>query len=160
MDTIINFFNHPFFIIVGGLATIIMFIGFLYTVYLILWGVLPVWYRLGLGLAKGKIAVFASTEFNSIYNMLVDSGIFKKVNIIQISKNDLKKSSNMNIFLVHWKDYADKIDEILNIKKDSNALIIYAPQSEGRIDQAILDKINEHRNAIVVNLRGRLMNDI
>lgn len=157
---ILVFFNSPFFIIVGGFSTIAMVAGFLYTVYLILCGVLPVWYRLGIGLSKGKIAIFASSEFSSLHSMLVDSGIFKEKNIVQINKNELKKAVDKNIFLIHWKDFADKIDDILNIKKDSTALIIYAPQNEGRIDQSILDRINEHRNTIIVNLRGRLLNDV
>ena len=52
------------------------------------------------------------------------------------------------------------IDNILKIKDDSDALIIYAPQEEGLIDRSILEKINLERNSIVVNFRGRLLNDI
>ena len=160
-NQITNFFNHPFFIIVGGLATILMIIGFFYTAYLVIKGVFPVWYRLGMGLSKRKIAIFASTEFESLKSMLVDSKIFEKNNVIQINKNDLKKAEKETIFLVHWKDYQEKIDDILALKKDSTALVVYAPQSEGKIEpQEKMDKINLHRNAIVVNFRGRLLNDI
>lgn len=157
---IINFFNHPFFIVVGGFATFVMIIGFLYTAWLVISGVLPVWYRLGIGLSERKIAVFASTDYASLQNMLVDSKMFKQSNILQISPTDLKKAEKQSLFLVHWKDFQSKLDEILSIKKDSTALIVYAPQSEGRIDQALVDKINEHRNSIIVNFRGRLLNDI
>lgn len=160
-NAITNFFNHPFFIVVGGLTTILMIVGFLYTTYLIIKGVFPVWYRLGIGLAKRKIAIFASGEFDGLKSMLVDSKIFEEDNIIQINKNDIKKAEKETIFLVHWKDYQEKIDEILTLKKDSTALIVYAPQSEGRIEpQEKMDKINSHRNTVVVNFRGRLMNDI
>lgn len=161
MTTIINFFNHPFFIIVGGLTTILMIAGFLYTTYLVIKGIFPVWYRLGLGLSKRKIAIFASTEFESLKSMLVDSKIFEGKNVIQINKNDLNKAEKETIFLVHWKDYQEKIDDILALKKDSTALVVYAPQSEGRIEpQEKMDKINSHRNTVVVNFRGRLLNDI
>lgn len=158
MFTVINFFNHPFFIIVGGLTTILMIVGFCYTAFLVIKGVFPVWYRLGIGLSKRKIAVFARDEYDSLNNMLVDSNIFTKV--VQIHKNDIKKAEKETVFLVHWKEFEDKIDDIISIKKDSTPLIIYAPQEEGFIDKDVMKKINSHRNSVVVNLRGRLLNDI
>lgn len=161
VNNVVSFFNHPFFIIIGGIATLLMIISFCYTVFLLIKGVLPVWYRLGIGLSKRKIAIFASTEFESLKMLLVDSKIFEERNILQVNKNDLKKAENETLFLVHWKDYQDKIDDILAIKKDSTALIIYAPQNEGRIEPiGKMEKINSHRNTIVVNFRGRLLNDI
>jgi hypothetical protein len=48
----------------------------------------------------------------------------------------------------------------LSEKKDGTALLIYAPQEEGFISKEDIAKINQHRNAIVVNFRGRLLNDI
>jgi hypothetical protein len=161
VNNVVDFFNHPFFIIVGGISTVLIIISFCYTVILVLKGVLPVWYRIGMGLSKRKIAIFAETEFGSLKSMLVDSRIFKDRNIIQIHKNDLNKAAGKSMFLVHWKDYRDKINDILSIKKDSTALIVYAPQNEGRIEPPdIMEKINSHRNTIVVSFRGRLLNDI
>jgi len=160
VNSVVSFFNHPFFIIVGGISTLLMIIIFFYTIFLVVKGVLPVWYRLGIGLSKRKIVVFASGEFESLKSMLVDSKIFKEKNIVQVNKNDLKKAANKTVFLVHWKDYQDKIDDILRIKKDSTALIVYAPQNEGHIEPKDMMEINSHRNTIVVNFRGRLLNDI
>ena len=160
IGNIVDFFNHPFFIVIGGISTLLMIIVFFYTSFIVVKGILPVWYRLGIGLSKRKIAVFASGEFESLKSMLVDSKIFKDNNIIQIDKNSLKKAENETIFLMHWLDYQDKIDDILNIKKDSTALIVYAPQDEGRIESDKMKEINSHRNTIVVNFRGRLLNDI
>lgn len=160
MQEIINFFNHPFFIIVGGATTLLMVLGGVYTIWLVIRGILPVWYRLGLGLSRRKIAIFASTEFASLSSMLSDSKIFERKNIVQINKNDLRKAEKETVFLVHWSGYKDKIDDILNYKRDGTALIVYAPQNEGRIDPAEMDKITSHRNTVVVNFRGRLLNDI
>lgn len=160
MEEIIKFFNHPFFIVVGGLATLLMIIGVIYAFWLIIRGVLPVWYRLGLGLSQRKIAIFSVTEFASLSSLLADSKIFERKNIVQINKNDMSKAEKETVFLVHWNDFKDKIDDILNYKKDDTALIVYAPQNEGRIDQQEMDKITTHRNTVVVNFRGRLLNDI
>ncbi|MGW8185417.1 MAG: hypothetical protein ACWGHO_04900 [Candidatus Moraniibacteriota bacterium] len=158
MNTIINFFNHPFFIIVGGIATIFMIVGFCYTAFLVVKGVFPVWYRLGIGLSKRKIAIFAKDEYQSLSDMITASKIFTTT--IQIHKNDIKKAEKETIYLVHWNEFQDKIEAILSIKKDTTPLIIYAPQEEGFIDKDIMKKINSHRNSVVVNLRGRLLNDI
>lgn len=161
MQAFVNFFNHPFFIIIGGISTTLIVLSFFYTLYLVIKGIIPVWYRLGMGLSKRKIAIFADGEFNSLKDMLVDSKIFCTNNISQINKNDLKKAENNTIFLVHWKEFQDKIDDILKIKKDSAALVVYAPRSEGIIEPVEkMELINSHRNTIVVNFRGRLLNDI
>jgi len=135
-------------------------LGVLYGIYLFFKGLLPVWYRLGMGLAKRKIAVYATNEFNDLKGLLIDSNLFTPKNIIQIDENSIKKAETATLLLVHWKPFEIHIDDILKIKKDSDALIIYAPQNEGRIDDETLAKINSHRNAIIVNLRGRLLNDI
>jgi hypothetical protein len=161
VTTIINFFNCPFFIIIGGLSTVMMVCGFSYTLILVIKGVIPVWYRLGMGLSKRKIAIFSCPdEYRSLKSMLTDSKIFKDNNIMPINKNDLHKAAQESVFLVYWPDYKDKIDEILKIKKDTTALIVYAPQNGEKIDPTTLNKINEHRNSIIVNLRGRLINDV
>lgn len=156
-DTI-NFFNHPFFIIIGGIATLVMIVGFCYTIYLVIKGVFPVWYRLGIGLSKRKIAIFAGKEYSSLDSMFKDSKIFTST--VQIHKNDLTKAEKETIYLVHWNEHKDNIDNILLLKKDSTPLIIYAPTHEGRIEDESMAKINLHRNAVVVNFRGRLLNDV
>lgn len=93
--------------------------------------------------------------------MLIDSKIFNEKNIFQIHNNDLTKAKKATIFLVHWKDYESQINEIISLKEDSTALIVYAPQNEGKIEsQEIVNKIGNERNSILVNFRGRLINDI
>jgi hypothetical protein len=127
---------------------------------LLIKGLVPVWYRIGMGLSKRKIAVFANKEFDALKSMLVDSKIFKDKNIFRVPKNALKKADKETIFLIHWKEYKNEIDEIISIKKDNTAMIVYAPQNEGRIEQESIDKIDDQRNSIIVNFRGRLLNDI
>jgi hypothetical protein len=161
MQNIIEFFNHPLIVIIGGFSTILMILGSLYAFYLYSTGILPVLERIGMGLAKREIAIFADSEnILNLKNLLLDSKIFKEKNISLIDKNSIKKAENITLLLVHWKSFKDEIDDILAIKKDTDALIIYAPQQDGMIDKEDMKKINEHRNTIVVNFRGRLLNDI
>ena len=160
-DSVINFFDHPFFIIVGGITTIFMMAGFLWVIWLVITGVFPVWYRLGMGLSKSKIAIFANEEFGSLKGMITAAKIFKGKNIIQVHKNDIEAAMDSNIYLVHWKEWEKEIDKIIKIKKPSIALIVYAPPNEGRIeDKNALEIINTSRNSVLVNFRGRLLNDI
>ena len=160
MEIIFDFFNHPFFAVVGGLAILLAVLQAIYAIYLFAKGVIPVWIRLGMGLSKRKIAVFADTEFDSLESMLVDSEIFLKSNVVKIEKNSIRKAEGLTLFLVHWKCFKSEIDEILRMKTDPVALVIYAPQSEGFIENDALQKISQQRNTIIVNFRGRLLNDI
>lgn len=161
LDQIIVFFSSPFMTIVGGFSTLILILGSIYTIWHVLCGIVPVWIRLGKGLSKSTIAIFSDSQFNSLKTMIVDSKIFKEKNIIQVSNRDLKKAVKANVFLVHWKDFQNEMPDILLLKKDNTALIIYAPQNEGRIEnQELLNKIDQERNSVLVNFRGRLMNDI
>jgi len=160
MNEIVDFFNHPFFVVVGGISTVIAIVTFIYTIYVVLNGIIPVWIRLGKGLSNRKIAVYAENDFNNFKSMLLDSGIFKEKNIEQITNESLAKGETHTMMLVNYMDFKDKIEKILSYKKDSDALIIYAPQSGERIELELMNKINENRNSIVVNMKGRLLNDI
>lgn len=158
MEKIIDFFNHPFFIIIGGLSTVAALISLLYGLYIILSGVVPVWIRLGRGLANKKIAIYAEIEFQDFRDLLLDSGLFKSKNIERITSASLKKGERHTMMLVNYEEFKDQIIEILKYKRDSDSLIIYAPQS--RIDLDVMNEINRNRNSIVVNFKGRLLNDI
>lgn len=147
--------------VVGYGTTLIVVIALLVGIYRWFTGISPALLRLGKGLAGRKIAIFADADnFTSIRNLLVDSDLFKEKNIAQITKNELKKAGNYSLFLAHWQSIASYLDSILSEKKDATAFLIYAPQEEGSISKGDIAKINQHRNVIVVNFRGRLLNDI
>jgi hypothetical protein len=64
------------------------------------------------------------------------------------------------MMIVYYPEFKNYILDIISLKNDSDSLIVYAPSSGGRIDSEILDAINAQRNSIIVNMRGRLLNDI
>lgn len=160
MDSIIGFFNHPFFIVVGGIATIVMIGVFLYTVWLVVVGVFPVWYRLGIGLSKRKVAIFASTEnFGNIKASLADSMIFKEKNVIHITLDNIDKAKDQTIFLVDWETFKEQIEQVFSARKNhQTAVVIYAKPAT--IPQEKMNDIANRANTVVVNFRGRLLNDI
>lgn len=159
MNEIVEFFNHPFFIIVGGLSTVSAIVAVLYGVYTIISGVLPVWIRLGRGLSNKKIAIYAENEFDDFKDLLVDSGLFKKGNIEKVTNVSLSKGERHSMMLVNYNEFDNKIDDILKFKKDSDSLIVYVSNGV-RVPPNIMESINNHRNSIVVTFRGRLLNDI
>ena len=156
MDTFLGILDF-----IGYGTTIIVVIAFMAGIYQWVDGIAPALWRLGKGLAGRKIALFAKgDDFNSLKSLLIDSKLFNAKNVVQITTNELRKSEKYSLFLAHWKSISSDLDTILTGKKDDTALIIYAPQEEGFIPKEDIAKINKHRNVIVVNFRGRLLNDI
>lgn len=151
-----------FFEFYGFVSTIILII--ICIVGMVLWfkGILPVLFRLGNGLVKRKIAIFAKGDnLNSLKSLLLDSELFSEKNIIEItSNNDFGKSEKSTLFLIFWHDWKKDIDKILNKKADKTALVIYAPRDKGSVSEEDFKKINKERNVSIANLRGRLLNDI
>ncbi|HKM04067.1 MAG TPA: hypothetical protein VJZ04_05670 [Lachnospiraceae bacterium] len=160
MDLLIKFFNHPFFSIVGGFSTVLAICLSIYSCWAIFYGIFPVWVRLGKSLSNRKIALYSESGFGSLKCLLTDSGVFKDGNIIQIHKDALAKGSQYSIMLVDYSEYKSSLLEILNYKADRDSLIVYAPASGERIPDSTMEIINQKRNSIVVNMRGRLLNDI
>lgn len=117
-------------------------------------------YRLGKGISKRNIAVFADENFSKLESILLDCSLFSKNNIVQIHKDSIPNAGKEDIFLIHWGDFKDKIDAILPTIGKNTALIIYAPIETGRIDPENMTKIGNCRNSVVVNFKGRLLNDI
>jgi hypothetical protein len=148
--------------VVGTIETIILIVGLVWAFSLWLKGIFPALLRLGNGLAKRKIAVFAKGDnLGSIKNLLIDSKLFNKKNICEITKTeDVGRAENATMYLVVWHDWAEDIDDILRQKRDGCALIVYAPYDRGRIPDEQMRKLDGKRHTAVTNFRGRLLNDI
>jgi hypothetical protein len=61
---------------------------------------------------------------------------------------------------VYWPDWKAELIDIAQMKRDSVALVVYAPQEHGPIPKDTMAAIERSRNVIVNNFRGRLLNDI
>lgn len=157
---ITNFYNHPLFIIVGGLTVTLGVLGFLYKVICWIFGITPVVFRLGVALWKRRVAIFGSTEaFESIKTSLLDSNIFKNKNILHISSDNIDKARDETIFLVDWETFGNKIEQVFSARKNhQTAIVIYAKPAS--ILQDKMNDIANRANTVVVNFRGRLLNDI
>ena len=167
IETIYQFFNHPFFIIFGGIsATLIIIVVILNFIFLIL-GIAPLLLRLGYGRWIRKIAIVAKAEtYNNLKKDLVDSGIFRKGNISPIITNQsLSDIKNHDLLLVHYQSFTEEeINIILGNKKSNAGMIFYypefSPQDGKSIPNEMRNKISNNPNTTIVNFRGRLLNDI
>jgi len=157
METLASFFT-----IVGVIDAIVLIVGII--VSFVLWskGILPVLYRLGNGLARRKIALFAKGDhLASLKALLLDSKLFCPKNIQEVTQiEDIGRAEGATVYVVQWGDWAMHIDEILLKKTDRCALIVYAPRSDGPIAPDMFSRLDGERNTAVSNFRGRLMSDI
>lgn len=155
MDAIATIFEW-----LGYPATIIAIGAGIWAVILWARGITPVLIRLGNGLAKRKIAIFAKDEtLRSLEALLHDCKLFSKTNIIPIgSSGDIGKAESASVYLLNWMDFRDDVDQILRLKKDQTPLVVHAPP--GAIPQDQMAKLANARNVAVCNFRGRLLNDL
>lgn len=152
--------NSVIFQVISIVGTLVLIGGFIYSLYLIINGSLPSIIRLGRSISSRKIAVYADQEFQSIQSFLVDSGLFKVKNIQQIRKSDLKKGEDFSLRIAYYPECADSMLDIINNKNSKHGLIVYAPQSQGRLSSEVLEVLTDQRNTLLVNFRGRLLNDV
>lgn len=160
ISSIVDCFNHPFFIIIGGLSTSIAVLVALYQVVRIGFGITPIVFRIGIALWKRKVAVFATAEvFNSLEATLTDTGIFKKKNVIHIPVENIDKAKNETVYVVDWDTFHDQIDHIFAARGSHQTPVIIIAKP-GSIRPEIMIDIANRSNTVVVNFRGRLLNDI
>lgn len=160
MDFIIKFFNHPFFIILGGLTATLAVLGLIYKIICWVFGITPIVFRLGIALWKRRVAIFGSNEiFESLKASLIDSKVFKQNNIVHISSDNIDKAKDETIFLVDWETFGDKIEQVFSARRNhQTAIVIYAKPAS--IPQDKISDIGNRANTVVVNFRGRLLNDL
>lgn len=147
---------------VGRVTTVIFLVTLITGLYAWAKGIIPALWRLGNGLSKRKIAIFAKGDhLKSLQDLLEDSKLFKIKNFIGISSNsDFGRAEQATLFLLYWHDWPNELDAILHVAKDTTALVVYAPQELGFIPQDKMKALNGKRNVMVSNFRGRLLNDI
>ncbi|KTD25067.1 hypothetical protein [Legionella maceachernii] len=160
INPILSFFNHPFFSIIGGVTVLFAVLAFFYKICCWFLSIAPVVLRFGNALWRRDIAIFSSNDgYTSLKQTLKDSGIFKESNIEQIPNDNIERCKNKTIFLVDWDSWGDKIEQVFNARRDhQTAVVIYAKPAS--ISSEKMNDIGNRPNTVVVNFRGRLLNDI
>lgn len=160
MQPIIDFFSHPLFNVLGGLSACLVVLGILYRIVCWAFGITPILLRLGRALWNRKVAIFASAEaYHSLEATLTDSGIFRASNIVSILPESVDKAKDETIFLVDWETFSSNIEQVFAARGNHQTpIIIYAKPTSIPHEQMAV--IANRSNTVVVNFRGRLLNDI
>ncbi len=160
LQSVVEFFNHPVFIIVGGLAVLIALFEFLYRRICNVLGISPLVWRIGKAIWHRKIAIVGDIKsFVSLSTCISETGIFKKRNVIHISIENIDMVKAQTVLLVDWESSKEEIKNIFLQRRSHNtAVIIYA--KAGSIPHDEMGEIANSNNTVVVNFKGRLLNDI
>lgn len=160
MNNLYIFFNNPIFTIIGGFTFCVTVLGIIYKIFCWFFGITPIIFRLGVALWKRKIAILGDIEsLDSLKSCISDSNIFSEKNIVTINLDNLDKVKDQTIILVDWESAKDKLDQVFSSRKNhQTAIVIYAKPAS--IPQEKMNDIANRANTVVVNFRGRLLNDI
>jgi len=162
--TLANFLMR--FVEIVGVLTTVFGVGlFIWAAVSWALGIFPLFLRLGFGRWKRKIDIVAKDDiYSSLKTDLMDTGIFREKNIYQIKKETLSKIKNSTLALIHYQSFTeDEIKIILSFKKSNAGFIFYFPEftpPTTMIPSVMMKEINNQQFTTIVNMRGRLMNDI
>jgi len=161
---LLNFLT-TFINIVGALTTVFAICLFVWAVISWSLGVFPLFLRLGFGRWNRKIAIVANDDmFSSLKTDLTDTGVFREKNIYQIKADTLSKVKESTLALIHYQSFTeDQIKTILSNKKSNAGFIFYFPEFTPPsvvISLEMMKAINNQQFTTIVNMRGRLINDI
>lgn len=151
-----------FFEIVGAATIVAAIIGGLATFFGWTMGIFMVMKRLGLGRWYRKVTIVSDTSGGeSLKKDLVDSGVFRNKNIHIIGENNLSDVKNADLILLdYWSINSDKALTAIGNKQRHAGLIVYSPMKKGRIADEVTERINDEPFTTLVNMRGRLVNDL
>jgi len=125
-------------------------------------GALPVITRIGFGLARRKIALFAKGENRlSLSKLIVDSALFRERNLIEIGQRaDFGSAKKASVYVIAWGDWTEHFPDIIGLAAGSIPVIVFAPPGSGDIKEEEMELIHNSPNSSVVRFRGRLLNDL
>ena len=108
-----------------------------------------------------KISIVADREsFESLSKDLTDTEIFRERNVKRIDSNHLSEVRESKLLLVDYRYVTDaQITDILRDKNPKCGLIIYAPPPL-RLPNDLMETVVNHPYTLLVNFRGRLVNDV
>lgn len=158
MDYLTSFFNQGIFIIYGGISICITLLSILYVFICWAIGISPVLIRLGLGLWQREIAIISNANaFSELKGILSYTKIFK--NIVHINPKNHEESKDKNLVIVDWESANKYVSEVIGERTSINTpIIIFAKPAT--IPNEIMSVIANKPNIVVVNFKGRLLNDV
>lgn len=155
---------RAFLELVGMLTTLLAVLAFFGAVLAWILGISPLLYRLGLGRWQRRISVLSDdTNFSSLRDDLVSSGVFRAKNIELVTSKNLSKVRECSLLLVHYGSFdVNQMKTIICNKRSRAGMVVYFPDFSptNQVPDDVLKLINDEPHSVLVNFRGRLINDI
>lgn len=137
--------------IFGGIA---LFLGWLSGVFLVM-------KRLGLGRWYRKILIVSTNDGGqTLKKDLVDSGVFREKNITIANDNNLADIKDGDLILYDYWKLPECINDVLRNKQKGAGLIVYSSANKQSVPGDVVEMVNKEPFTVLVNMRGRLVNDI
>lgn len=148
--------------IIGGFTILFTLLAGLVTSLGWTAGVFVIFKRLGLGRWYRRVLIVgASAETKSLKKDLVDSGVFREKNINEADGRNLSDVKNASLILLdYWSLTEAQVTTVLANKRKSAGLVVYSPMGKDHIPNNISQQINNEPFTTLVNMRGRLVNDL
>ena len=166
MSYLFEVFDHKFFTIVGGIASLVSILTIFGLFIAWVLGVAPIAWKIGIARWRRKIGIAANAEYwNRLKSDLTKSGVFRETNIKHIPVSGIASVRDYSLILVHYDSFREEeIDELLRSKRSESGMVVFFPQflanESRRIPDHMFKKINDRENTTVVNFRGRLLGDL
>ncbi|WCN08275.1 hypothetical protein [Marinomonas mediterranea] len=151
---------YSFLSCAGVIYTALALAGTLYLIYKAAIGSFPIIFRLGIAVSNRKILICAGDRFGDLERLLVESKLFRKKNISQMSLHELDNMDSTTLCIVHYKYAQDRFTDLMNNKKDSCAVIVFADGGHQEVQSAHTQLIDKKKHTSLVNFRGRLLSDV
>lgn len=147
---------------IGGVTIVVAIIGGLMTFFGWSAGVFMVMKRLGLGRWYRKVTILSDVNNGeSLKKDLIDSGVFREKNIKLIGENNISDIKSADLVLLdYWSISPEKALGAISNKQKHAGLVVYSPMKKGRIEDEVTARINDEPFTTLVQMRGRLVNDL
>lgn len=142
---------------IGTIASLALAIGF---VVLGVMGLVKPAYRFGIGIAWKKVFIVADGNTRQeLQGDLERSGIIRKRNILEKTDGQISDLAAARLIILEYGYLGEeKIQNIVSNKCSDCGVLIYAKPRE--ISDESMSRLNRSQHVSVVNLRGRLVNEI
>lgn len=145
----------------GIITTLFSALSLLAVSVLWLYGLIPVLWRLGNGLVRKEIVIYAKGDnARNLERLVSDMKIFKGSVKVVSDNSHLGDAQEADVHLLRWCDSKDMFGDIADKKKRDSAIIIYCPFKDGKLDDAAGAILDNLENGVLTQFRGRLLNDI
>ena len=160
MINIVQFLSgNPVLNVISWLITLITAAGLFITVFLIVSGLFKPMVRLGLSRSMQNICIVGTPEHTRVVKEdLADSCVVPKRRLKELTEKSLESVDDSAILIACADGLNDgEVLEAVQSKGKMAGAIMY---TTNRLDDSFRNKLNKHQHVSMVNMRGRLINEI